>query len=167
MTLVARTAVFASLFALLQLEWQSLRGTSVEQFVIHDCTVVPAAALVNLLTPAVQAQAVNFSLHAAGGSLNILNGCEGMEALFLLWAGLAVVPLPWRQRLKGVVLGIGVVFLVNQGRILLLFYANRGSHAWFDSLHAMITPIGVVLLVSAYFYAWLVYCGRRVASPAT
>jgi len=163
MTLVVRAIAFVLLFTLLQLGWQSLRGTALERWVIHDCTVQPASFLINLLTPAVHVQPVDFSLRAAGGGLNILNGCEGTEALLLLVAAFAVVPLTWRQRLTGLLLGTGVVFGANQARILLLFYAYRASHAWFDPLHALITPIAVVLLVSAYFYAWLVYCDRHTA----
>ena len=166
MSLIARALAFLLLFVLLQLGWQSLRGTSVERFVIHDCTVQPAAGLIRMLTPAVHVQAVDFSLRAPGGGLNVLNGCEGIEALFLLCAAFAVVPLPWRQRLTGLLLGSGVIFLVNQARILLLFYAYRANHDWFDPLHAMITPIAVVLAVSAYFHAWLVHCSRQRAAPA-
>ena len=164
MSLAVRAIAFVLLFALLQLGWQALRGTPLEYFVIHDCTVQPAAYLISLLTPGVHVHAVDFSLRAPGGGLNILNGCEGIEALFLLCAAFAVVPLPWRQRLMGLLLGAGVIFLVNQARILLLFYAYRASHPWFDPLHATITPIAVVLLVSAYFYAWLVHCNRPTAS---
>jgi hypothetical protein len=47
----------------------------------------------------------------------------------------------WRQRLAGLLLGIVVVFAVNQARIL-LFYGYRASPAWFDALHTTITPIG-------------------------
>jgi exosortase family protein XrtM len=166
MRLIVRASAFVLLFALLQLGWQSLRGTAVERFVIHDLTVQPAARLISLLTPAVHVQAVDFSLRAPGGGLNILNGCEGIEALFLLCAAFAVVPLPWRQRVTGLLLGSGVIFVVNQARILLLFYAYRASHDWFDPLHAMITPIAVILAVSAYFYAWLVHCTRDRAAAA-
>jgi len=164
--MVVRSVVFLALFALLQLGWQSLRGTSAERFIIHDCTVQPAAWLVSVLTPSVHVQAVDYSLRAAGGGLNVLNGCEGVEAVFLLSAAFAVAPIAWRERLTGLLLGIAVVFVVNQARILLLFYGYRASPAWFDALHTTITPIGVILLVSAYFYAWLVYSGRRL-TPAT
>jgi exosortase/archaeosortase family protein len=162
--MILRAVAFLALFVLLQLSWQSLRGTAAERLIIHDCTVVPAAHLVNLLTPSVHARAVDFSVRAPGGGLNVLNGCEGMEALFLLAAAFAVVPMPWRERVAGLLLGVAVVFLVNQVRILLLFYAFRAGNAWFDPLHGMITPIGVILAVSAYFYAWLVYSSRRVAA---
>jgi exosortase family protein XrtM len=154
--------VFLLLFAGLQLGWQALSGTSVQSFIVHDCTVRPAAVLVNLLTPGVQAQAVNSRLTARGGSLNIINGCEGTEVLFLLSAGLAVVPIPWKRRVLGFLLGTPVVYVVNQARILALFYAYRTNTSLFDLLHGTVTPIAVVLLVSWYFYAWLVYSRKSI-----
>ncbi len=160
-----RLLVFLGMFAVLQLGWQSARGTPVEKFVIHTCTVQPAAAFINLLTPEVRAEAVRFSVRAAGGGLNILNGCDGLEAVFLLISAFAVVAAPWRIRLGGVALGLAVVFLINQARILVLFYAFRADTALFDSLHSLVAPLAVVLVVVGYFHAWLSYCQRRVRLP--
>jgi len=78
---MGRVIGFAAVFAVLQLSWQALAGGAIERFVIHDATVVPATWLVNSITPAVHANAVDRTLAAPGGGLNILNGCEGIEAL--------------------------------------------------------------------------------------
>jgi exosortase family protein XrtM len=161
-----RAAGFLVLFAVLQLGWQTLRGSALERAVIHDGTVRPAAFLVNLLTPTTGASAVDFTLRAPGGGLNIQNGCEGLEALFLLSAALLVAPIPWRSRGRGLLLGCAVVFIINQARILVLFYAYRADHSLFDPLHATVTPIVVILLVCAYFYAWLLYSNRSMAAAA-
>lgn len=159
-----RAASFLVLFAVLQFGWQALRGSTLERAVIHDGTVRPAAFLVNLLTPATGASAVDLTLHAPGGGLNIQNGCEGLEALFILLAAFMVAPIPWRSRWGGLLLGCVVVFVINQARILVLFYAYRADHNLFDPLHATVTPIAVILLVCVYFYAWLIYSNRRVAA---
>jgi exosortase family protein XrtM len=153
--------VFVFVFTALQLTWQSLRDTAVENFVIHTCTVVPAAFFLNRLTPEVHAEAVHFTLRAPGGGLNILNGCDGLEALFLLVAAFAVAPVSGRSRLTGLTAGVPIVFAVNQIRILALFYAYRVDPALFDSLHAMVAPILVILVVASYFYAWLAHSARR------
>jgi exosortase/archaeosortase family protein len=166
LTLGLRAAGFLALFTVLQLGWQGLRGSAVEHAVIHDGTVRPAAFLVNLLTPAAGASAVDFTLRAPGGGLNIQNGCEGLEALFLLFAAFVVAPISWRSRWRGLLLGCAVVFIINQARILVLFYAYRADHGLFDPLHATVAPIAVILLVCAYFYAWLHYSDRRMAAAA-
>ena len=59
--------------------------------------------------------------------------------------------------------GAVVIFVINQARVLILFYAYRADHLLFDRLHATITPIAVVLLIGLYFYAWL----SRAASHQT
>jgi exosortase/archaeosortase family protein len=163
-SLAARMSAFVGAFAAQQLVWQGLRGSPVERAVIHWGTVRPAALLIDLLTPGAHVQAVGFSLLAPGGGLNILNGCEGLEALFLLSAAFLVAPLPTGLRLRGLLLGVVVVFLVNQSRILVLFYAYRTDAALFDPLHGTVTPIGVVLVVSAYFYAWVLHAQRVTAA---
>ena len=147
--------VFTVVFACMQLSWQALGGTRVERFVIDEVTVRPAAFLVNTLTPQVQAQAVGASIRAPGGGINILNGCEGTEGMFLLLAAFGVARLTLVSRLRGALLGLAFVYCINQGRILALFYAYRAYRSWFDPLHAIVTPIAVVLLTAGYFYVWL------------
>lgn len=162
--MIRRSLLFFVIFACLQLGWQGLRGSGVEALVVHDATVRPAVALINLLTPGADARAVNFTITAPGGGLNILNGCEGTEVLFLLLAALLVGPLAWRSRVTGIFVGTLVVFVINQARILILFYAYRADHALFDRLHGSVTPLLMILIVGGYFYGWLLHA--RPNTPA-
>lgn len=164
--LLVRAAVFVALFAALYACWEQARGTAIERWVIHDMTVRPAASLVNWLTPDVRASAVNYSVRAPGGGLNVLNGCEGLDALFLLFSAFIVAPMSWKTRLIGLSWGVPVVFAINQVRILTLFYAYRESPMLFDALHSTVAPILIVLLVGAYFYAWLSVSARAAAFTA-
>jgi exosortase family protein XrtM len=160
LALIWRAVGFVAMFSLLQLAWQRLSGSRFEYFVIHTCTVRPAALLVNVLMPDVRASASGYLLQAPGVRLDILNGCDGLEALFLVVAAFAVAPLDWRRRLGGAALGVPVVFAVNQARILTLFYAFRSHPPLFAALHATVTPIAVIVLVCCYFYAWLAHSSR-------
>jgi exosortase/archaeosortase family protein len=153
--LLRRLLPFVLIFVALQVLWQLGREGPMEYLVVHHLTVRPAVFLVNALSPEIHAQALRFSIQAPGGGLNILNGCEGIEAFFLLLAAFAVAPLRWRFKLLGIVCGLMFVFAINQGRILLLFYAYRADPAWFDPLHAIVTPVAVVMLVCVYFYGCL------------
>jgi exosortase/archaeosortase family protein len=87
-----------------------------------------------------------------------------MEALFLLSAAIAVVPLSWSQRSRGLLLGTLIVFVANQARILALFYAYRADHNLFDRIHGIIAPIAVILVVTGYFHAWLLHASSRATS---
>lgn len=155
--------IFIAIFVLLQWGWSAARGSWVERLVVHQVTVIPAAALVRLLTPEIPAQAVAASIKAPGGGLNILNGCEGTEVMFLLAAALAAVSLPWQHRVLAMLLGTGLIFVLNQGRILTLFYTFRADRSLFDALHTAVLPVLLVAATAAYFYAVLHYSQRRLA----
>ena len=148
-------AIFLGVFAVLQWAWGEARDTAVERLVIHEATVKPAVFLIRAATPGIDAQAVAASIKAPGGGLNILNGCEGTEVMFLLIAAFATVRLGWRQRLTGLVLGLVLIFALNQARILALFYAYRNQRRLFDLLHTTVLPAVLIAAVALYFYAVL------------
>lgn len=148
-------AIFLGVFAILQWAWGESRDTWVERLVIHEATVKPAAALVQLITPEANAKPVAASIKAPGGGLNILNGCEGTEVMFLLIAAFAAVRLGWRHKLIGLGLGLALVFALNQARILALFYAFRNERSLFDLLHTTVLPAVLIAAVALYFYAVL------------
>lgn len=158
--------VMAAVFAVLQLGWQALGAAHIAPRMVELLVVLPAAWAVNLLTPDVQATAVGVQLHAAGGSLNVINGCDGTDLLFLLIGAFCVAPLSRRARIGGVMLGVVVVHVLNQARLLALFYAARTSPAWFDALHGMLAPLAVVGLLGGYFYLWLRVLPPRIPSSA-
>jgi exosortase/archaeosortase family protein len=146
--------VFALVTALLQYGWKQARDTAFERAVIDVATVQTSAALIRQLTPEVQAQAVGPRIRAPGGGINILNGCEGTEALFLLVAAMAAHRASWRQRAVGLLAGTVVVFGLNQLRVLALFYSYRSDRALFDQLHGLVTPLLLICAAVALFAAW-------------
>jgi exosortase family protein XrtM len=153
--LLPRAVAFLIIFLAFQMGWQALRGTPVERVVIHDATVQPATFLINMLTPSRHAHAVMFRIDSLRGGVLVANGCEGMDAVFLLLAAFAVTPVSWSARGTGVLFGTVVVFAVNQARILSLFYAVGVNPRLFETLHEIVAPIVVILLMSGYFYGWL------------
>lgn len=151
----ATALLFAGVFLLLQWGWSACRNTWVERLVIHDATVAPAATLIRILSPEIPARAVAARIQAPGGGLNILNGCEGIEIMFLLIAAFAAVRLGWRRRLLGLAAGLALAYVLNQARILALFHAARADPALFDLLHTAVLPAAVVALMALYFHACL------------
>lgn len=156
--LLGRALIFVLLFAALSAVYERARGTVVERLFIEHATVQVAAWLIDSLDPAVEVEASGSRLRAPGGGLNVLNGCEGAEVMFLLLCAMAVAPVRWRQRAAGVLLGMGLVFALNQVRIVALFYSFRADKAMFDLLHGLIAPLLMIAAVAAFFLAWLHYC---------
>lgn len=160
--LIRRALVFVLVFMALQSAWEASRGSWIEKLWIHDLTVRSATAVINLVTPEVQATPQAARIVATGGGLNVLFGCEGIDVVFMLAAALVVFPMPWRMRLAGMALGLLWVFMLNQLRIVALFYAFRADRALFDLMHTTAAPLLMVALTGLYFHVWL----QRAAEQA-
>ncbi len=154
-TLWWRAATFLALFALLQTLYGAARGTWAERLVIDQMTVKTAAWLIGVIDPGIGVQPVGPRLRAPGGGINVLNGCEGTEVVFLMVCAMLVVPMTWRWRLWGIVAGGLLVFSLNQVRVLALFYAFRTDKALFDILHGIVTPLLLIIAAAAFFIVWL------------
>ncbi len=146
--------VFVLAFLILQTLWSQARDTALERLWIDTATVKTAVALIDFVSPEVQASAQGSRIKAPGGGINVLNGCEGTDILFLLTAVFLAFSMPWHRRLAGLGLGLVLVFLLNEARILALFYAYRSDRALFDLLHSLVAPIVLIAFAAAYFYAW-------------
>lgn len=151
----ASALVFLSVFFILQIGYDACRGSDFEYFILGDLTVAPTAAVINLLTPAVQVKALGNQLNAPGGGITVLKGCEGTEIMFMLVAAFAAIVMPWRRRLTGLGLGILLVFCLNQVRLVTLFYVYRSEPSLFNLLHGTVGPIVLVLCVALYALYWM------------
>jgi exosortase/archaeosortase family protein len=149
-------AIFLAVFFALQYAWEVSRGSQLERVVIDQATVAPAARLINALWPEQGATAQGYRIVSPQGRLNILNGCEGLETLFLLVAAIAAYPFTWRARLQGLGLGLPLVFVLNQARIVTLWYAFIHDRALFGVLHGVVLPLLLVAICLVFFLAFMV-----------
>jgi exosortase family protein XrtM len=152
---IGRTVLFLCVFWALQSAWESVRGGPIEHWVVHDATVVAAAQIIDRLTPAIEVEASGATLLARGGGLRVLRGCEGVEAWFLLLAALTAAPMRWRRRITGMLFGTALVYVVNQLRIVALFYLYRLDRDLFAAMHGAVAPLLVVVIVGLFFRTWL------------
>ncbi len=164
--LLLRAFAFALVFMALQAGWEAARGSWIERLWVHQLTVRSATVVINQLTPEVQAVAKGTRVSAPGGGLNVLFGCEGTDAVFLLTAALLVFSMPMRVRLAGLATGLVWVFLLNQLRIVALFYAYRADAGLFDLLHTAAAPLLMVVLTGLFFHLWLVHAAPRGGGEA-
>ena len=153
--MIRRSLAFVAVFGTLQMGWQLLDGTALQHFLIARGVVAPAASIGRALTPSLGIYAAGNRLRGPGGGINVVNGCDGMETLFLLLAGFAVAPLPPQARIRGVLAGIPLVYVLNLARILGLFYARRVDMGIFDVMHGIVTPVLMVVSIAAFYYVWL------------
>lgn len=152
---VWRVLGFIALFMGFQAVWEAVRGSWIERLWVHDLTVRSATALINLITPEASAAAEGARIVAPAGGLNVKFGCEGTDVIFMLGAAFMVFAIPWRARLLGIVVGGVWVMVLNQARILALFYAFRSDRELFELLHNTAAPLLMIVLTGLFFHVWL------------
>lgn len=146
--------VFLFVFIVLQFGYSANRGGIVEHLVIDIATVEPSTAAINLISPQEQAQATGHRIISPKGGLNILNGCEGTEGMFLLLAAMVAFNATWKHKLKGMLIGILLVYVLNQVRIVTLYFVAHHNRHWFDLLHGYIAPTLIIVLACVFFFWW-------------
>lgn len=152
---VLQACLFLLIFASLQAIWFYTHEGIVGKIIIENMTVKFSVMLINLFTPAIGAFANNTHISAQGGGINVINGCEGVEVMFLLIAAMLVAPISLKEKLLGLILGIPYVYLLNQGRLIAMFYAVRSDKALFNILHGTIAPILLIGCTVLFFSYWL------------
>ena len=153
--LLWRLAVFLGIFAALQGIYGAAKGGWFEHLVIDRLTVQSAALVIDYASPELGVEPSGSKLKAPGGGINVLNGCEGMDVVFLVTAAMLVAPISWRARLLGILCGTLVVLVLNQARVIALFYAFRSDRSLFDMLHGVVSPLLLIVAASGFFIAWL------------
>ena len=146
--------VFLLVFSILQFGYSASRGSFFEWLVIDIATVRPSVAVINLIAPQEQAQAKGHRIVSAQGGLNILNGCEGTESMFLLLAAIVAFTASWLRKFKGALIGILLVYVLNQARIIVLYFVAHHDKHWFDLLHGYIAPTLIIVLTCVFFLWW-------------
>jgi len=154
--MLKQALVFILLFILMQAGWQMVRDEGIGHFIRGTITIKPVVMLIHLLTPQIAASAVGNQILAPGGGLVIKIGCEGVEALFILIAALMSVTMAWRKKCLNILLGTGLIYIVNEVRILILFYAFRSDKALFQLLHGTIAPLVLIAIAGLFYHYCLI-----------
>lgn len=153
-------AGFLLLYLLLQWGYAQTQGTLVEQWLIDKSTVQTSAFLINFLQGNELVQAQTHRLISPQVRISVLHGCEGIETMLLLIAAILVFTAPWRAKVLGIVLGIAIIFALNQMRIVALYFTALRHPEWFSALHGYIGPAIIIVLTGLYLWHWSRHLGN-------
>ncbi|HET7706765.1 MAG TPA: exosortase H [Thermoanaerobaculia bacterium] len=87
-------------------------------------------------------------------SVNINNGCNGLEATLFLVAAVLAFPAPPKARAIAAATGIALIQGVNLIRVLSLYLIGCHRREWFDTFHLAIWQTIVFAVAILYFAAW-------------
>jgi len=146
--------VFAAVYAALYLGYSAVPDSFLRDNVYFYAMVCPAKAIINWATPAERVTGTQNRLESPAARLNIVRGCDGSGVEFLLVAAIiALRARPWRT-FWGIIGAVALVYVLNQLRIIALYFVDTYQSTWFTPLHVYFIPTLMILAATIYFAAW-------------
>ena len=113
---------------------------------------VVSGSLLNLLSADVQVSGT--MLLSSCFSVNINNGCNGLEATLFLVAAVLAFPAPPTSRLLAAATGVALIQGANLLRVISLYLIGCHRREWFDTFHLAIWQTVIFAVAIFYFASW-------------
>ncbi len=158
---VKRLMIFFASFIVMQQIWLSLSNTGFGAWWINDVLTQALAITIRWLT-ADQVIVMGSTLQGAHASMNIANGCDGVDMMLMLLAGLMSAKIRRRHQCFGALYGLMFLFLINILRLCGLFWVLQYQREYFQFSHGILAPF-LMLGATGVFYAWwLAYAHQQL-----
>lgn len=95
-------------------------------------------------------------------SVNIKNGCNGVEAMLIFLAAVLAFPAPWKYKAGGLALGIVAIQAINLIRVVALYLTGVYFPKIFNASHTVVWQT-VVILASVLLW---IFWANRLPHPA-
>lgn len=90
--------------------------------------------------------------------------CAALDAQAMFAAGVIAFPASSSAKLLGLSAGVAAIWILNVGRLVLLYFAGARSFALFRWLHEEVFVVTVILAVCGLFFGWA-WWARGTAPP--
>lgn len=157
---------FAMLFVVILLGLFALELTPPGQAVVRPWTAFVAessSAVIRALDGDARAQGNMVYSARTGFAMIIEAGCNGVEAMLVLLAGMLAYPAPWKLRLAGLAIGAVAIQALNLVRIVSLFYLGQWDMKWFEWAHLYAWQ---ALIMLDALLVWMLWIRALPGAPA-
>ena len=96
----------------------------------------------------------DITLASGSTAVVVCAGCNGLETLILMLAGVLALPSPWSRRLRGLALYLPLLFILNVFRVLMLLFMMAQYPTHIDLFHYQIGQGIMVVFVMVF---WMHY----------
>ncbi len=91
----------------------------------------------------------------SGFGVRIERGCNGVEALIILFAAIFSFPAPFKNKIIGFVIGFFAIQVLNLVRIISLFYLGQWNQVAFEWFHLYLWQALIILDALVVWLIWL------------
>jgi exosortase H (IPTLxxWG-CTERM-specific) len=157
---------FAVLFVVILLALFALELTPPGQAALGpwtDLVAKTSSAVIRAFDGEARAQGNMVYSTRTGFAMTIMAGCNGVEAMLVLLAGILAFPAPWKWKLVGLGVGVVAIQALNLVRIVSLFYLGQWDMKWFEWAHLYAWQALIMLDAMVVWLLWM----RSIPERAT
>jgi exosortase H (IPTLxxWG-CTERM-specific) len=99
-------------------------------------------------------------------TLSVFRGCDALDPILVLCAGVVAYPASWRNKMLGLLLGVPALFVMNVVRILSLYIIRLKAPTFFEPMHLQIWPVVFVIMAGVLWLAWVRWTVREGGTHA-
>lgn len=156
-----RLLAFACLYTALHALYSWIPDPVLRDVVHFHGVVQPGAMVISFLAPGEHAVASVGAIESSATSLSIVRGCDGSGVLFLLMAAVISARTAIRPKFFGLVGAVALTYLLNEVRVIGLYFVAAHRPTWFEGLHNLFVPTYIVLASLLYFLWWSAWARRN------
>jgi exosortase/archaeosortase family protein len=93
-------------------------------------------------------------------SVQIVRGCDAVEAIALYVCAVLAFPLPFLKKLPGIIAGVLLLLVLNLVRVVSLFLIGVYSPTIFDMMHIDVWQALFIFLAVLLWILWLLWATR-------
>jgi exosortase H (IPTLxxWG-CTERM-specific) len=149
---------FAILFVVILIGLFALELTPAGQAVVQPWTGLVAdtsSAVIRAFDGEARSQGNMVYSTRTGFAMIIMAGCNGVEAMLVLLAGILAYPAPWKLKLIGLAAGVVAIQALNLVRIVSLFYLGQWDMKWFEWAHLYAWQALIMLDALLVWMLWI------------
>ena len=94
---------------------------------------------------------------STGSAVRIAAGCNGVEAVIVLFAAIFAFPSKFKHKIVGFIFGFFAIQILNVIRIISLYYLLQWDKVWFDWFHLYLWQALIILDALIVWLIWLRY----------
>jgi len=123
------------------------------------------ADIINFVAPLEGVAAFQNYLISSRVNLEIVRGCDGAGALFLITAAILSFPVEFERKCIGLVLGVSMLYSINLIRISGLYFVIAYRPEWFNLVHIYLTTTLMIILGCLFFIWWAFGSSNKFYEP--
>jgi len=91
----------------------------------------------------------------SGFGVRIERGCNGLEAVIILFSAIFAFPAPFKNKIMGFIAGLFAIQLLNLVRIISLYYLGQWNYTAFEWFHLYLWQALIILDALVVWIIWL------------